>query len=84
MPKKPVHKGAFWHLLKFKIVSRKPAANGAVQIIDNSRTSWIDNLTCRQTLHIETNTQNLSDLVWGTTYYPKLMEVSRYQICIKS
>ncbi len=42
MPKKPVHKGAFWHLLKFKIVSRKPAANGAVQIIDNSRpsTNW--------------------------------------------
>jgi hypothetical protein len=30
MPKKPAHKGASWHLLKFKIISRKPAVNAAL------------------------------------------------------
>jgi len=36
MPKKGAQIGASWHVLKFKIISRKPAANGAFEIIDGS------------------------------------------------
>ena len=35
--KKLAGKGVFWHFQKFKTISKKPAANGAFQIIDNSR-----------------------------------------------
>jgi len=31
----------FWHFQKFKIISKKTAANGAFQIIDNSRFSLV-------------------------------------------
>jgi hypothetical protein len=37
--KKLVKKGAFWHLLKAKIIPRKLAANAAIHTVDNSRLS---------------------------------------------
>jgi len=37
MSKKRARKGAFWHVLKIKITSRKPATNKALQIISRSR-----------------------------------------------
>jgi len=37
MPKKHARKEAFWEVEKFKIISRKPAANGAIEIIVVSR-----------------------------------------------
>jgi hypothetical protein len=39
IPKKCARKGAFWHISKFKFIPRKPAADAAFLIIDNSRLS---------------------------------------------
>ena len=37
MPRKSSRKKVSWHFQKLKIILRNPAANGAFQIIDNSR-----------------------------------------------
>jgi len=37
MPKELATNGAFWHISKFKFIPRKPAADAAFLIIDNSR-----------------------------------------------
>jgi len=37
--------GAFWYGLKIKITSRRQAANGAIQIIDNSRKSILSGIS---------------------------------------
>jgi hypothetical protein len=39
IPRKLARKGAFWHLLKAKIISRKQTVNAAFEIVDVSRLS---------------------------------------------
>jgi len=41
MPEKFTRKGALWHFCIFDILSEKQTVNGAIEIIDVSRESWI-------------------------------------------